>query len=493
MKNAATLIELENVLHLLNYRWSLQALALWKGDKAPFESYRIYEEYEDVISLDMLAHIEKIKNKTNRTRLKHALIDHYLQRSLLPHQTEMQTWMKNSAAIVDGEKIYLRNIIPWCQKSSDYSKRQILQKETSPLCKFLKPFAVNYWGILLEILRNELGFSDYIDYCSEKKGIDYPGFYKMLKNILKETDGLYFTAMERWSRKRFNLPLSKLTRFDAINLLSLGQFDKLFPDKTMEKLTGFFNYWQIDINNTPGLNLELGREKGKSSQAMCFMLQVPEEVYILMRPEGGWVDLETLWHELGHGFSAVFTSSGLSIVDKDMATSHSLSESFAFLLQNLSMSRIFLEEYLGLKSADSKNLYHHKVLKDLSIFRRYAAKFIVEFEMFSNNDISDGELYARKMAQYTGFYYQPESHLFDLVPEFYCLDYLLAWMAEAIMEGYFNEKLGRNWMFKSETGNILKKWWVQGNKNDIFKFFDKNGLGQITPDRLISKWNKVLA
>ncbi|MCJ7617058.1 MAG: hypothetical protein MUO43_11040, partial [Desulfobacterales bacterium] len=104
----------------------------------------------------------------------------------------------------------------------------------------------------------------------------------------------------------------------------------------------------------------------------------------------------------------------------------------------------------------------------------------------------DGELYARKMAQYTGFYYQPESHLFDLVPEFYCLDYIIAWMAEAIMEGYFSEKLGRDWMFKSEAGNILKKWWSQGNKNDIFKFFDKNGLGQITPDRLIGRWNEVL-
>ena len=88
--------------------------------------------------------------------------------------------------------------------------------------------------------------------------------------------------------------------------------------------------------------------------------------------------------------------------------------------------------------------------------------------------------------------HQPESQLFDLVPEFYCLDYILAWMAEAVMESYFNEKLGRDWMFKSEAGDILKKWWYQGNKNDIFEFFDKNGLGQIIPDRLISRWNEVL-
>jgi hypothetical protein len=66
-------------------------------------------------------------------------------------------------------------------------------------------------------------------------------------------------------------------------------------------------------------------------------------------------------------------------------------------------------------------------LKDLSVFRRYAAKFISEYEMFSGGDLSDGRPYAETMARITGFYHQPESHLFDLVPEFYCADYLLGW------------------------------------------------------------------
>ena len=91
---------------------------------------------------------------------------------------------------------------------------------------------------------------------------------------------------------------------------------------------------------------------------MCFILEVPEEAYIMMKPEGGWVDLETLWHELGHGLSAVFTSPDLPIVDRDMATSHSLSESFAFLLQNITLSVPFLGDYLGLKSSDSERLFY---------------------------------------------------------------------------------------------------------------------------------------
>jgi len=216
--------------------------------------------------------------------------------------------------------------------------------------------------------------------------------------------------MECWSREQFGLPLKKLTRFDAINILSLVQFDNLFPEKAMEKLIGFFNKWSIDLKKTPGLNLKLEREVKKSSQAICFILQVPEEVYVLMQPEGGWVDMETLSHELGHGLSAVFTSPELSMIDRD--------------LQNMSLSRPFLKEYLGMDTRDVKELVHYKMLKDLSVFRRYAAKFISEFEMFSKRDLSNGEPYARLMARYTGFYHQPESHLFDLVPEFYSLDYV---------------------------------------------------------------------
>ena len=75
------------------------------------------------------------------------------------------------------------------------------------------------------------------------------------------------------------------------------------------------------------------------------------------------------------------------------------------------------------------------MLKELSIFRRYAAKFIAEYEMFSSGELADGEPYAGIMARYLGFYYQPESHLFDLVPEFYSLEYVLALMAEPFLEG----------------------------------------------------------
>ena len=486
------LSEIENILYHLNYRWNLQALALWKGDRIPFKAYELYEGYDDFISLKTLSQIDHFDATSETLRLRFALIDHHLQRTLLPHENEMRAWMRGAAAHVDGEKIYFREIIPWCQKFSNYEKRQVLQKETGSLCKFLKPFALNHWKILLKMLSDDLGYDNYVEYCGEKKNIDYKFYYNILKELLEATDELYFKAMEQWCRERFARPLSDLTRFDAINLLSLRQFDDLFPRKALDALTPFFKNWAVDPAKTPGLTLELGREDGKSAQAICLMLQVPEEVYVLMRPEGGWGDLETLWHELGHGFAAVYTSPDLPMTTRDMTTSFALSESFAFLNQNLALSPPFLEKFLGLSPQDSKTISYHKTLKDLCMFRRYASKFIAEYDMFMRGDLSNWEPYARIMEQHTGFYYQPESHLFDLVSELYCLDYVLGWMAETVMEKHLRERLGVRWMFESETGRILKNWWAQGNQYDLPGFLAHNGLGEMSAEAMVSRWEKGL-
>ena len=112
--------------------------------------------------------------------------------------------------------------------------------------------------------------------------------------------------------------------------------------------------------------------------------------------------------------------------------------------------------------------------------------------MFSSGDLSNGEPYAKAMARYTGFYYQPESHLFDLVPEFYSLDYVLGWMAEAIMVEDLRKQLGNHWIFNPETGDILKQWWKQGNRYDISHFLKYNNLGKLAPEALLRRWQEVL-
>jgi hypothetical protein len=108
--------------------------------------------------------------------------------------------------------------------------------------------------------------------------------------------------------------------------------------------------------------------------------------------------------------------------------------------------------------------------------------------MFENNNLDDGEIYSTLLKEYTGFSYLPETQLFDLAPEFYALDYLVSWMAEATMEKYLRQALGPEWMFKEETGAILRDWWLAGNGYELEKFFEKKGIGAISTEDILNRW-----
>lgn len=477
----------------LNRRWARHALSIWRGERPDHDPERIYAGWEDLLTPAAIAATAEIEDPRTRTRVRHGLIDHHLQRRLMPHEREMQAWSRGAAAHVDGEKIYFREVIPWCQKSSTLAKRQKLQQETGPLCKLLKPFAVNHWTIVLETLTGDFGFDNYIDYCRRKKGIDYAGLYRLAKRLLEATDDGYFAAMGAWSRDRFGLPLDRLSRFDAIYLLGLSQWDRLCPVDRPDDTLAFFRRWDLDPQRLPGLHLDVQAAPHKSAQAISVMVRVPHEVHILMRPEGGWIDVETLWHELGHGLSAVLTDPALPAVDRELTTAFTLSEVYAFTLQRMALSPPVLTRLMDLPEATVATIGYYRSLRDLAVFRRYAAKFISEYDMFTRGDLSDGTPYAEIMARYTGFYHQPESHLFDLVPEFYCADYLLGWLGEAVLTERMASRFGAAWCLAPAAGRWLKSLWRQGGGTDVADVFARNGLGTVETAPLERRWQKLFA
>jgi len=486
--------EVEKVLSTLNYLLTSRALHLWQG-KRSIQGRSFYDDFENILNTDFIREIRKVTSGIPYgKRIYHTALGHYLQYKVEPYEDEMYSWMRGAAAHVNGEKIYLKDIIPWCQKKSDITLKRILLKETTPLCKFLKPFALSYWEFFLKIIEHEYGYPDYIAYCIDKKGIDYDTFYHTLKELMEETQELYFEAMEEWVQSTLKVSLNQLNRFDAIYILGLAEFDSLFPSRTsLIDHLDFFKYWNIEPKKIPSLHLDIDFSPKKSSQAMCFVLNIPYEIYLVMNPQGGWIDIETLFHEMGHAISGIFTSPQLPLAQKDFATSNTLSETYAFLLQNLCFSQPFLQEWLGLSHRDAQTMVYYKTLKDMSIFRRYVSKFLAEYQMFKEKDIGDGSHYSRFLAEYTGFYYQPEAHLLDMVPEFYSLDYVISWMAEATLEKKFIDSLGPEWMFKPETGEILKDWWSSGNRYELDTFFVIHHIGKIDKTDILNRWQNNLS
>ncbi|MBW2070976.1 MAG: hypothetical protein JRI89_06940 [Deltaproteobacteria bacterium] len=485
---------IEKALQSLNERLTARALRIWQGERPTASQQNIYEGYEHLLSPEAVLRARKaLGNSAMGRRIFHTLVGHSLQYQVAPYENELFTWMKGAAAHINGEKIYFKDILYWCQKRSDTASRRILEKESSSLCKFLKPFALEYWQFFLQLLAEEFGYQNYTSYCKDKKLLDYEHYVTEVRTLLEATSSLYFRAMEQWVERTLGLPLHELNRFDAIYLLGLAEFDIFFPQSpTLPELLAFFDHWHIDVLHTPALHLDIDFSPRKGAQAMSFALRIPDNVYLVMNPQGGWIDVETLFHEMGHALSTVYTSADLSAPEKDFYPSNTLSETYAFLLQNMSLSPYFLRRYFELPEEHIETLSYHKTLKDLAVFRRYAGKFLAEYEMFSSGDMASGEAYARILKEHTGFTYKPETQLFDLAPEFYSLDYLISWMAEATLEGVLVNTLGPEWMFKEAAGELLRKWWSQGNQLELRDFFAHNGLGEIDGRDLLQRWTSVI-
>lgn len=440
-----------------------------------------------------LADVEEIKNAFGTTgfagRVYYQAVDYFIRSKVEPFQAVLNTWMQGAKAKVNARDIPFAEVITWCQQTSDNRARSALAKEARSICAFLAPFSYASWRALFNVLEYDLGYPEYIAFCEKKRGVSLTGSGSHAQHFLSETRDTYRGLVERWLNMVTGLSFKDASRFDAIYLLGLRYLDHLFPQEiSIDGIMSFFRKWGMDFAGNPALHIHSEGIPGR--QSYCIPVDIPGEAHVIIGPFQGWLDMESLFHELGHALSFIYTDPGLPSEEKDFFQSGALSEAFAFLFQRMCMSREFLQEILGLSSENAQTVSHAHALKMLTLTRRYAAKLFIEVENFRLGQLKKGQsLYSEVMGRETCFYYDPETYLFDLMPDFYSLDYFQAFMGSACLWEYLNDVIGEDWILNPETGSTLRRWWHNGNRLDLTAFLQET-LGQPLDSGPFIKVNK---
>ncbi|NOQ45448.1 MAG: hypothetical protein GQ559_02045 [Desulfobulbaceae bacterium] len=432
---------------------------------------------EALLTITDLKAIKQLDRGNGKNRLYHQATDHFLRSKVEPFQAIFTSWMNGAKAQVGDQNIPFSQVVIWCQDTQDMDARIILTREVRTLCRFLAPFSHATWKALLEVLLEELHYPDYIAYCEEKRGVALTRAAAEASAFLKATGASYRKLVQPLLLEVTGLTLKQASRFDAIYLLGMRYLDRFFPVKlNVSDILRFFHETGYTLASEPEL-LIIHEQDDPGTQSYCIPVDIPGEIHILVGPMKGWLDLESLCHELGHAMTFLYTDAALPPEQSDFFQSSGLSESFAFLFQKRCMSKGFLHEVLGLDLdvAAMISLVHE--IKWLTLARRYAAKLVIEVENFQQGYLQRGEqYYADTMQQETGFYYDPETYLFDLMPDFYTLDYFQAFLGSAFIEKYLQNMYGDRWYLGTETGSMLQKWWSEGNSLDLTDFIkDKTG------------------
>ncbi len=452
-------------VYFLTLRRRKRDLNLQLGKPAD-DSCAVTYDAEDLMSLK-----HEIESTHSNPSLYYEAVDHYLRTKAEPFQAMLATWMGGAKAYVGDAVIPFNDAINWCQKASDPENRKTLAKELLALCRFLTQFSHATWEAITTTLVEILGFRSYLHYNESKRNTSIVEFSNLAQEFLSKTSPVYFESIGLLVEKIAGLPLENASRYDAIYLLGLRYMDHLMPDNlNMEKIEAFFEDVKLSLRNNIHMKIHRGTP---GRQTYCVPVKIPYEIHIITGEISGWLDVESLFHELGHAFSFIFTDPSLPVEKKDFFHSAALSESYAFLFQKLSMSRLFLEEVLGVDSELAQGISGIHRAKWLTLARRYAAKLIIETRNFENHDLMESKkYYSEVMERETGFSYEPDTYLFDLMPDFYTLDYFCGFVGAAIMESYLTDKFGKGWFLEQKAYETLKEWWHGGNSLELKDFLE---------------------
>jgi hypothetical protein len=220
----------------------------------------------------------------------------------------------------------------------------------------------------------------------------------------------------------------------------------------------------VALDDQPNVHLDTEERPKKNPRAFCVAVQAPGEVYLVMRPTGGYQDWRALFHEAGHTEHYAHVDATRPFEER-LLGDNSVTEAYAFSLEHLLLDAAWLGEHAEAGGEELATLLHRVHVYYLYMIRRYATKLLYELELHAA--VPDGlaampARYAALLTEHLGFSYPTETWLDDVDPGFYSSQYLRAWMLEAQLHEHWRAARGDRWWASAQTGAEMRGLWSLG-------------------------------
>ncbi len=454
----------------------------------------LYQANSDLFSAEnirLLQRAESVEHdSTQRKRLwylRRFLISEYLGKETAILTDRTSNIEATSTINVDGNPIAYRNLSGAISNESSQANRKKLYDAATLIVDTLNKYLVRVEEINQRVSR-ELGFASYDEMAELMKGFSLEAFRATARTIIENTDSIYAHLLNRDILKPLKLTDTSFYRFDT-GLLSRGaQFDRFFPDaKMMQTLVATYGGMGIDIPKLNSLSIDSEKRERKSPRAVCFSIDVPNDIRLSIKPIGGMDDYGALFHEVGHGMHYVHTTE--NAIEFKYLGEQTVTEVYAFLSEYLLVNQAWLRMKAGLTTSQIKDFVRYQAFQRLFMIRLYAGMFLYESELHSGA-ANPEKLYTQLVVKTIGCVpYQPDEkrYLTSVDPLYYSASYLRAWFLEAQLNAELTARFGVNWFENREAGDFLISLWKLGDRLNGDELARHIGVGAISPDKLLEQ------
>ncbi len=451
------------------------------GQKDELESSKIYRQFKHLFSKEHIAEASKNISTKEGKLLYDAFVGNFMGNQLKGITDKANSYEASAVVDVNGQQIPFRQITSILMNEDIREKRKMLYEATKPVKKKLTAFEKRSWKKVYELVK-ELSGKSYVDYLSFIKEVDYDALASDLREFLVKTEALHKQQIEK-NMASVGVRLKDTQPYDYAYFARAKPFDQFFKKEILVQVAkSFWSDIGFEVDSQKNVVLDVEDREKKVPRAFCMPIKVPEEVILVIKPHGGQDDYQAFLHESGHTEHFANTDASLSYEFKNLGD-HSVSESYAFLIEYLLSNTLFLQKYLSMSEKDAQNFANFIMEQKLQAFRRYASKVIYELKLHRNDltNLDDKfvpiagaytslpKMYVDLLTKATKINYKPESYLLDVDSGLYAADYVRAWIFEVMIRKKLEEKYGKNWFEKKEAGQFLKEMWKWGSSGKSVK------------------------
>ncbi len=452
------------------------------GLKDKAQSQQVYVKYKDLFGREVLDFLKLQIRKAHSSKAREIAERIYftIASSFIGWETaglsdDISTYFAKAKVIVNGESLAYYQLSPKIAKETIFEKRERYDDWRLRVIEKINPKQLKLLECEINLIK-KLGFGNYLDYFLEAKKVDYERFYKTVEKLERETDDLWLKVIGQVSREVLGRPFKKIGACHLIYLRSASMFDSFYPK---DRLVATF----LDLVKKLGLSDLLARieiddkdRPAKNPRAVCYWPKPPSEIHLIIKPIGGEQDYEAMLHEGGHALHGAAVSEKLPYALKTLSRSGALTETLAYLFEDLAFEPFWLSTFLNVSAFSSEKIKWQATFVNLMMLRRYLGKFMYEYQMFSKNALSLGPvLYAKMLFETTGFVTSHVNWLSDMDRGFYSADYLRAWIAGAEIKDYLRRRFGTRWFLTGKAGKFLRGLFERGVTDDVEDVVSKLG------------------
>ena len=423
---------------------------------------------------------------------KRYLTTEYIAKEIAPLTDKVSNIEASATVAVDGKQIPYRQVSALMANEKKQARRATLYSAVDPVLDTLNIVLAQVEQTNQRLAR-ELGFSSYNAMVQELKEIDLEEFKRECEQILETSEATYETLLNEILTTQLKLDLNRFYRYDTAPLFRSERFDRYFLQDSMTALL-HRTYDGIGINLLEQTNLKIDSEvrETKNPRAVCYPIDVPNDVRLSIKPIGGADDYLALFHEIGHGLH--YANTGEHAFEFKYLGEPTVTETYAFLSEYLLANQSWLRLHSRMPTPILKEFVRFQAFHRLYFIRRYCAKFLYEMQLHSGGP-NISATYAQLLSQALGYQRTPSDekrYLTDVDPLYYSAGYLRAWFLEAQLNATLTEDFGVNWFEHLQAGVKLKNLWARGdrlNGDELARFL---GYDRISPNALLAEVNSMM-